>query len=102
MTSQMVIFRAFLLFFFRPPTLGLKKNPVNQLIKKIWPHCAKLIVPVDLGIKFNYASRLNLFTLSSIIIYSIWLEPGTSPANSTYFSLHHTGVGVGPLTAFVR
>ena len=30
MTSQLVIFRA----FFRPPTINLKKIPVNQLIKK--------------------------------------------------------------------
>ena len=37
MTSQLVIFRAFLFIFFVPPTLGLKKNPLNQLIKKIWP-----------------------------------------------------------------
>ena len=35
MTSQLVlvIFRAFFSFFFRPPTLNLEKNPVNQLIK---------------------------------------------------------------------
>ena len=37
MTSQLVIFRAFYLFFFVPSTLDLKKIPVNQLIKKIWP-----------------------------------------------------------------
>ena len=24
--------------FFRPPALNLKKNPVNQLIKKFWPN----------------------------------------------------------------
>ena len=34
MTSQLVIFRAFL-FFFAPPTLDLKKIPVNQLIKNL-------------------------------------------------------------------
>ena len=34
MTSQLVIFRAFLFIFFPPPTLDLKKIPVNQLIKK--------------------------------------------------------------------
>ena len=33
MTSQLVIFRAFLFIFFVPPTLDLNKNPVNQLIK---------------------------------------------------------------------
>ena len=37
MTSQLAIFRAFLFIFFVPPNLDLKKNPVNQLIKKIWP-----------------------------------------------------------------
>ena len=36
-TSQLVIFRAFFLFFV-PSTLNLKKNPVNQLIKKFWPY----------------------------------------------------------------
>ena len=25
-------------YFFCPPTLNLKKNPVNQLIKKFWPY----------------------------------------------------------------
>ena len=34
MTSQLVIFRAFLFIFFVPPTLDLKKDPVNQLTKK--------------------------------------------------------------------
>ena len=34
MTSQLVIFRAFLFIFFRPLTLNLKKNPVNELIRK--------------------------------------------------------------------
>ena len=37
MTSQLVIFIAFF-FFFHPPTLNLKKNPINQLIKKFWPY----------------------------------------------------------------
>ena len=38
MTSQLVIFRAFLFIFFRPPDpKSEKKNPVNQLIKKFWP-----------------------------------------------------------------
>ena len=27
----------YLFFFFVPSTLNLKKNPVNQLIKKFWP-----------------------------------------------------------------
>ena len=37
MTSQLVIFRAFLFYFFRPPDPRLeKKIPVNQLIKKFW------------------------------------------------------------------
>ena len=39
MTSQLVIFRAFLFIFFRPPDpKSEKKNPVNQLIKKFWPN----------------------------------------------------------------
>ena len=37
MISSLVIFRAFYFIFFVPPTLNLKKNIVNQLIKKIWP-----------------------------------------------------------------
>ena len=37
MINQLVIFRAFFLFFC-PLTLNLKKNPVNQLIKRIWPY----------------------------------------------------------------
>ena len=33
MTSQLAIFRAFLLYFFAPPpNLNLKKNPLNELI----------------------------------------------------------------------
>ena len=40
MTSQLVIFRAFLFIFFRPhDPRSEKKIPVNQLIKKIWPKC---------------------------------------------------------------
>ena len=38
MTSWLVIFRAFLFIFFRPPDpKSKKKNSVNQLIKKFWP-----------------------------------------------------------------
>ena len=38
MTSQLVIFRAFLFIFFRPPpTLGLKKKSRKSTNKKIWP-----------------------------------------------------------------
>ena len=40
MTSQLVIFRAFLFIFFHPPLPPdpkSEKNPVNQLIKKFWP-----------------------------------------------------------------
>ena len=41
MTSLLVIFRAFLYFFFVPSTLNLRKKfPVNQLIKKFWPKCS--------------------------------------------------------------
>ena len=38
MTSQLVIFRAFLFIFFRPPTLNLKKNSRKSTNKKkFWP-----------------------------------------------------------------
>ena len=37
MTRQLVIFRAFLFYFSSPDPRSEKKNPVNQLIKKIWP-----------------------------------------------------------------
>ena len=33
--KKLIIFKAFLFIFFNPLTLGLKKIPVNQLIKKI-------------------------------------------------------------------
>ena len=33
MTSELVIFRAFLFIFFAPHLKSKKKNPVNQLIK---------------------------------------------------------------------
>ena len=33
----------FIYFFFVPSTLDLKKNPVNQLIKKIWPIALKIL-----------------------------------------------------------
>ena len=35
MTSQLVIFRAFFIFFFVPPTLNLKKNSRKSTNKKI-------------------------------------------------------------------
>ena len=35
MTSLLVIFRAFLFIFFRPPTLNLKKNSRKSTNKKI-------------------------------------------------------------------
>ena len=37
MTSQLVIFKAFLFIFFRPPDPRSEKILVNQLIKKFWP-----------------------------------------------------------------
>ena len=43
MTSH---FQSFYYIFFRPPTLDLKKIPINQLIKKFWPKqdlCSKEI-----------------------------------------------------------
>ena len=37
MTSQLVIFRAFLFIFFVPLTLDLKKKSRKSTNKKIWP-----------------------------------------------------------------
>ena len=45
MTSWVVILRA----LFSPPTLNLKKNPVNQLIKKFWPKLINIILKEGLG-----------------------------------------------------
>ena len=45
MASQLVIFRAFLFIFFRPPyPRSEKKIPVNQLIKKFWPNLVMSLV----------------------------------------------------------
>ena len=75
MTSQLVIFRAFLFIFLVPPTLDLKKIPVNQLIKKIWPYhfghepiqayvsqSIWTVSPVTLLFGYaKYGSRLNIY-----------------------------------------
>ena len=46
MTSQLVIFRAFIYLFFRPPDpKSEKKNPVNQLIIEIWIYFGCLYEP---------------------------------------------------------
>ena len=37
MTSQLVIYRAFFIIYFRPPTLDLIKNSRKSTNKKIWP-----------------------------------------------------------------
>ena len=53
MTSQLVIFKAFFLFFFRPlDPKSEKKNPINQLIKKL------LLITLFLslaGTKYGYS-----------------------------------------------
>ena len=36
MTSELVIFKAFFIYFFRPHDHKSEKNPVNQLIKTVW------------------------------------------------------------------
>ena len=46
MTSQPVIFRAFI-FFFRPlDPKSEKKIPVNKLIKKFWPYYKSLSLSI--------------------------------------------------------
>ena len=46
MTSQLVIFRAFLFIFFRPPDpRSEKKIPINQLLKTIWPYQDTMFFP---------------------------------------------------------
>ena len=61
MTSWLVIFRAFLFIFFVPPTLSLKKIPVNQLIKKSGPinsyHSFCWIIPI------LYLHNVDLFDI---------------------------------------
>ena len=48
MTSQLIIFRAF--FFVPPYPKSEKKNPVNQLIKKLWPklHMLNFEINIDM------------------------------------------------------
>ena len=59
-------------YFFVPPTLDLKKNPVNRLIKKIWP---KGVLVCDAGLIFKAThSCLELPTiihLSDNHVYSL-------------------------------
>ena len=68
MTSQLVIFRAFFIYFYSsppppPPTLNLKKNPVNQLIKKFWPYL-RFAVQVILYQKYCISFSTDGFCLS--------------------------------------
>ena len=42
MTSQLVIFRAFFLFF-RPHDPKSAKNPLNQLMEKFWPYYTQFV-----------------------------------------------------------
>ena len=55
MTSQLVIFRAFLFIFFRSPDPRSEFFfPVNQLINKFWPYFIKLYG------KFHWSTKGNL------------------------------------------
>ena len=65
MTSQLVIFKAFLFTFFRPPPPPSppqiwKKIPVNQLIKKIWPYYACCIIFCAFSVFYQFF-LFNLF-----------------------------------------
>ena len=55
-TGHFQSFFSFLFFF--PPTLNLKKNPINQLIKKFWPQVSNNIYWVDTKLK-----QLRLLTI---------------------------------------
>ena len=52
----------FYLFLFVPPTLNLKKNPVNQIIKKIWPKSINRICIRNV----LYITGMNRFTFNAI------------------------------------
>ena len=69
------------IYFFRPPppTLNLKKIPVNQLIKKFWPKYTKglklisqagTVLPAksDSGVMFCLQSYLGL-TIDTSLVY---------------------------------
>ena len=57
MTSQLVIFRAFyFIFFSSPDPKSEKKNPVNQLIKKIWPKASN---PLSLSPPVKIIAKLE-------------------------------------------
>ena len=54
-------FQSFFIYFFSsPPTLGLKKIPVNQLIKKIWPKQQISIFPPSLEWSLCGGGKLSL------------------------------------------
>ena len=77
MTSQLVIFRAFFLFFSCTPDPKSEKNPVKQLIKK-----SGLIDPVNIwkwasnGARANDDPTLNAGCVLSIYVSSIHLKAG--------------------------
>ena len=55
MTSQLVIFRAFLFIFFRPPTLDLKKNSRKSTNKN------------NLALEWNTSNEIHCFLLFCFI-----------------------------------
>ena len=45
-------FQSFFIYFFRPPDpKSEKKNPVNQLIKKIWPKKPSISVNMEICVR---------------------------------------------------
>ena len=64
MTSQLVIFRAFLFIFFRSPDPKSEKKNVNQLIKKFWPW--------QHFVHINIRSRGSTYQIKYCILY--WEE----------------------------
>ena len=73
MTSQLVIFRAFLFIFFVPPTLDLKKISRKSTNKKILA-LPGLFVPYVIGIILKQTSIQSTIYKNSSIIDSIHKE----------------------------
>ena len=87
MTSQLVIFRAFLFIFFcTPDPRSEKKIPVNQLIKKIWPeYSVKWTIPnlfnfAQINSKIDQSLR-NQFPKGIIYIQRKHPPPLSQPVN---------------------
>ena len=71
MTSQLVIFRAFLFIFFRPPDPRSEKNSRKSTNKKIWPKSATMnifrfflfLFKSFVKVELSYVFTKNLFTI---------------------------------------